>query len=201
MSLISGAQSADVAVMATRARTAWTTHLAPQVGGLAQLRKVRVAVIGPDAAGKPAVERLPSGAYYQADSLGTQAGTGGGMAAEGCYVIAHAISLQSAFPGATGRGRFYLPAPTGIVAASGQFSVAAGGTRATAARMFVQALNLDAAVIGFGQVVIASGGSVTRGLPPDLHPVAKIRVGLRPDVIRSRSNAIAEAYQEQLVTG
>jgi hypothetical protein len=201
MSLVGAGQTAQVAVMAQRAKNAWVANLAPEINPNAQLRKVRVAVVAPDARGLPAVERLPSGAYYQADNLGTVAGTGGAASAPGVYAVSHAVSLQSAFPGATGRGRFYLPHPSRAVQGNGKYLVSEGGLRCTNARLFIQALNLDAAAIGFGQVVIASGGSVPRALPPDLHAVATVRVGLRPDVIRSRSNAITEDYVDQVVVG
>jgi hypothetical protein len=105
-----------------------------------------------------------------------------------------AVSLMTAFDGAVGRGRFYIPGVGQKVLVRGQMTGNVTDVVANAAQAFINAVNAAAAPLSYGPVAVASAGSVTKGLAPALRTVTAIRVGSRLDVIRSRANALDEAY-------
>lgn len=187
----------DLPTFATRCKNAWVAHVAPHVGFNALLTRVRAARVD----GQGLVFRGADGAFNQADDNsgapgGTQSPIGSGV-----FQIAHAVSTMTVTPGAVGRGRFYLPAPTKAPGANGQITEADAATVANAMKAFINAINLDAATLGLGSVVVASAGSVKSGRPPSLYPVTGVRVGRRLDILRSRANAVPELYVSRALVG
>ncbi len=113
--------------------------------------------------------------------------------------VSLAVSLTTAFDGAVGRGRFYIPGPGTKVLVRGQMEANVTTIISNAARAFINAVNAAAAPLSYGPVAVASRGSITKGLPPALRTVTGVRVGSRLDTIRSRANALDEAYVAQAI--
>lgn len=170
----------------------WGTHLGSIVSGITSLTRTRVSLIGPD--GK--TERTPEGAYAHADNMTTFGGAGSTILP---LQTAAVVSLESAFEGPTGRGRFYLPGPSGTVGNDGLWAAATQTAQLNAAEAFVNAIN--AALEGeswgindpnFGRLCVASGGSALQGLSPALRPVTRVGVGRVPDTQRRRRGDLLE---------
>jgi hypothetical protein len=166
----------------------WATRMPEFLSSQTQLTEVKASFVGAD--GK--VVRSADGAFVQ--GVAPSAAQGGQLAKLPSQVSL-AVTLDSAFKGAVGRGRFYLPGVVEQQLVRGQMSNARTSTIADAMKLFVQDVAAAAAAQGVGPVVIASGGSLSSSQPPALRPVVSIRVGSRLDVIRSRANALDEAYQ------
>lgn len=108
--------------------------------------------------------------------------------------LAIAVSLQSATPGRTGRGRFFLPGVALGVASDLRMTAPNALAIATSTKTFLD--SLEFALGGTTErVVVASAGSVSEGLPPANRQVTSIRVGRVYDTIRTRRNALDEGYQ------
>jgi hypothetical protein len=165
----------------------WAAHIGGQSSVKVALTEVKTSFVKADGL----VARDASGAFVQGVTA-----TDVGAVQDSTYPsqVALAVSLSTAFDGAVGRGRFYLPGPGTKVLVRGQMTanVVAGIT--SAARAFINAVNAAAAPLSYGPVAIASAGSVTKGLAPALRTVTAVRVGSRLDVIRSRANDLDEAY-------
>jgi hypothetical protein len=124
--------------------------------------------------------------------------TGGSVHATEPPQAALVVSLNTSRTGRVGRGRFYLPmpcfpsSPTDLL-----ISDAAAHGVALAASTWIKALN-DAAANGSPpqgpRVCVASGGSVKNAVPPGNYEVTSVRVGRVVDTVRSRRNALDEAY-------
>ncbi len=173
------------------ARDAWGLHLGPIIGNECVLTRTRVAVMADDGSGRSRVTRTAEGAYVQTDDLGTKQGSGGsGKIPQ----VAVAVTLGTARAGRTGRGRFYLPLPDLGQLSQGKMPTALQTVFADRARAFVNAINTAGAAMGNAQVAVASGGSVKEAFAPAMIIVKEVRMGAVPDTIRSRRNAIDEAY-------
>lgn len=173
------------------ALTAYTTNINPRIGAAAKLTRVRLAQVNDD--GKTA--RETSGQYKHTD-LEVAALTGGATTLTP-YQIALAVSLQSAMPGPTGKGRFFLPVPnlSGFDAGTGTIDDATRDVWATGCRDFLIALNQSAGNLWTGSVAVASGGSASRGLPAAMHKVTHVGVGRAPDTMRSRRRDLSESRE------
>jgi hypothetical protein len=126
-----------------------------------------------------------AGAYQQLDNNDAFQGAGGparSLPASACLVA----SLMTARAGSTGRGRVFLPFPGFEVSSSDKLLGQAQAILvADAVKATVNGLN---AVPGTGRVSVVS----SRGYAS---PVTSIRVGRRPDVLRSRSKGQLERYE------
>lgn len=149
---------------------------------------IRAAIVGPD--GK--YTRTADGQYVMKDVA--SAARGGGAAALAFpSQVSLAVTLESDYPGPHGRGRFYLPGPGGTLDASGRLPVATRDSYLTTLQTGLGTLETTLnGTAPFTQLVVASGGSVTRGIAPGLHPVARVGLGLRMDVQRRRAADIPE---------
>ncbi len=171
---------------------AWIAKIRPHVATFARLTTVKASFVGPDGL----VLREGSGAFIQHIRNVSSQGGNASTAASGINQVSLAVSTQSDFPGATGRGRFYIPAPgIGPDAASGLLPEANAQAIATACAEFIDTLNAGGFSSPVGDVAIASGGSTVKNIAPGIRRVTRVRVGRRLDVIRSRANAIPELYK------
>lgn len=155
------------------------------------LTRTRVARVGNDGL----VRRDVEGAYVQADNLVST--TGSGSVVGHPPQVALAVTLQSNQAGPTGRGRFYLPTPSGTTLSGDlRLSVVNRDALLTAAKNFLVSVNSYGDQVGaeMGSVVIASGGSTLQGITPGLRPVTSMRLGRVLDTIQSRRNALEEDY-------
>jgi hypothetical protein len=178
--------SLEAAAAALEAR--WATY-AVGISSHATLTRVRCASIGDQGT----VDKTGGGAFVQGDKVGTTAATGTG--ANFPFQIALAVSLATARAGAGGRGRYYLPVPVGAVSiVDGLLTTSDQSAHLTRSKAFLDGINADMALQGFGRVSVASSGSVTKGLPAGLSTVTNVRVGRVLDTIRSRRNALLERY-------
>ncbi len=170
----------------------WRSRISQHVATFAALTRVKASFVGPDGL----VLREGSGAYIQAEKPVSVGGQNASTAASGINQVSLAVSLQSASPGATGRGRFYMPAP-GIGPDVGTGLLPEANAQGIASSMagFVEDMNAGGFSSPVGDVVIASGGSTVRNIAPALRRVTLVRVGRRLDVVRSRANAIPEKYK------
>lgn len=176
----------DLAAIAAGAAGIFQQDVA-QLGGLrtvireyCRLTEVKVADIGAD--GK--YVREPGIALV--DIAGSS--TAGSVHAP---QVAVAVSLVTDRRGASGRGRFYIPAPAvDVEPLSGRMSIAAAQNIAAVAGRFVDDISR---LPGLGVVAVQSNKGLTSG-------VEGVRVGRVLDTIRSRRTSIAEDYGATVVT-
>ncbi len=184
--------AADLAPFTQVMLDAWIAHCRPHIATFARLTACKASFTGPDGL----VLREGSGAYIQHLRNASSQGGNASTAASGINQVSLAVSTQSQSPGATGRGRFFLPAPgIGPDAATGLLPEANAQAIATDMASFVNQLNTGPPGGPVGDAAIASGGSVKKGLQPAMRRIVQVRVGRRLDVIRSRANAIPEGYK------
>lgn len=158
----------------------WTL-LSPGIASSARLRRVRVASV--NSAGY--VDRTPQGAYIQGDHLLDAPGAVSAVTPP--FQIALAMTLETQRAGANGRGRFFLPVPhTDVETNTGLMPVTSRDAHVTRARDFLNAVNADLAAGGWGRLVVASSGSVKKGIAPVLTPVTRVTCGRVLDTMRSR---------------
>lgn len=157
------------------------------IGNNAHLTECTVSLV--DAAGR--TPRDAAGAYIQGKGLGTAlSGTGTPSVPN---QIALVVSLQSAASGPTGRGRFFIPSPvTGVLDAAGLMSTTTAEAHRTRALAFLRSINTSAAALGYGSLVVASGGSVSQGIAPALRPIVSASVGRVLDTQRRRRSELIE---------
>lgn len=169
----------------------YATHLAPLFTTRVRLQKVRVAQIG--ALGH--VDRDSSGAYMQGDAIvDTPGSTALSSAAQGLYPpqTSLVISLGSARAGATGKGRFFLPAPADQINATDlRLSSSQVTALGNSVKSFLNAMgSWNPANTTFGSwggpAVVSSKGYVSQ--------VTNVRVGRSLDTLRSRRSAMVEGY-------
>jgi hypothetical protein len=105
--------------------------------------------------------------------------------------VSLAVTLDSGLRGARRRGRFFVPYPNlALNATTGQFADSSIADAMTNALAFVHAIN---GVAGTHVVVASSAGTGGFAL------VTGLRIGTRPDVIRSRGGKIQENYAKATV--
>lgn len=179
---------ATLAQVAATISTLWGTHLAPRTTNLAQLQRVRVAAVGTDGR----VPRDSAEAYTQGDSIATRPGT----ATLPVYPtqVACVVTLDSALADPTGRGRMFMPAPSISIDGDMRGLLANVEAYRTSAVAFFNAVNTAMDSTDLGRVCIASGGSLSRGIPFANRPVTGIRVGRTLDTMRSRRTNLAEEH-------
>jgi hypothetical protein len=144
------------------------------------------------------VQRDSAGAYVQADDLTPASGVASSTQLP--LQVTLAITLDSAFPGPTGRGRFFIPSPALGVLVSGSLSASSQTSISDFAQAYCNAINVAAAANGAGRLCVASGGSVLKGIAPGLRTVVQIRVGRVPDTIRDRRGDLPELYVARPLT-
>ncbi len=167
------AQALDLAADAT------AFHGTPnaKISAQAVLQTVKFARIGPD------------GRYIGNPRSVNVNQAGGGGALKYPFQIALAVSLSTARRGATGRGRFFLPSPTFIVASeTGQFLQPDINAAALAVQTFLNNVNNQPGLEGSApRVVVASSKGYNTN-------VSGVRIGSVPDTIRSRRRQLLETY-------
>jgi hypothetical protein len=173
----------------TSAQVAFSNNLSAMICTTARVTKLRLAKVKADGL----VDRNADGSYAQRDRIPDVAvvGVSGSICPPS---VALAVTLHSAAPGATGRGRIFLPVPTlaGFDGNAGGLSLAAANGFRDAVKGLAVELNAAAATAGMGRVVVASGGSTVKGIPGDLRVVTSISCGKVLDTMRSRRNALLE---------
>lgn len=176
---------ADLGVIALAAETAYTQTVRGLMPADVVLTRTRVANVqgndADDAAGR--IERNADGSYQLADEPGALAGTGTGGASMPTHV-AVAVSLVTARPGATGRGRIFLPMIADSLDGNRLLTAAAAGSVAGNVRDLVQTLN---AIAFLGPVSVVSSKGYASA-------VTSIRCGRVPDTQRSRRHRREEGY-------
>jgi hypothetical protein len=123
-----------------------------------------------------------AGAYLQADSAATKAGTKTGATIYPLQV-ALCVSLLSDRAGSVGKGRFFLPAPGFALGADYRMSTADQVTTADAVESFLNALHVE----GTTPLVVAS----SKGTRSE---VQRFKLGRVMDTQRSRRSALLEGY-------
>jgi hypothetical protein len=166
--------------LADKARAAYDVNLRPRFQASTVMTRTRVAFLGDGAH----VNKLPNGAYDQADTLAASFGTraaGPQMPLQ----TALAVSFYTARPGATGRGRSFLPLQgqllDGFLVPEAYALECATALRDIAEEMYAG----PGATVGQHAVMSYKGYS---------SPVTTYRCGRVPDTMRSRRNALKEQY-------
>jgi hypothetical protein len=157
---------------------AWTTNLRPVHMPHVILTGVQVAMVREDGTW----EKTTAGAYVRTELAANVAGgTASGTVYP--YQVATCVTLTTARAGATGRGRFFLPAPYYTVGAGdGLLPAANASSIALAAKNFLNALVPTTGPIG---VYSSKGYSST---------VTGVRVGRALDTQRRRRGDIPEGF-------
>ena len=172
------------------ASVAWTTHTAQLLSSDVRLTRIRAVSVTAD---RSRYGFKADGSYALVDK--EMDAPAAGAAGKHPFQVALAISLVSVNPGPTGRGRYYLPLPTLPPLQGGRMPLQSVSDWLSNQKSFLDAINAGTPA-GSAGIVIASGGSVKQGKAPALYTVSKVRVGSVPDTMRSRRNALQEAYQE-----
>lgn len=175
-----GEEIPDEAVLqaiADASATAYNTAFRPLMEANIQRTRVRYSLHAEGGL----VKRRADGSYAQADNEAVSVGTGT-AAAKKPLSSAVCVTLDTPRPGPTGRGRFFLPQTTGALGSDWRFAIG-------------HAEAIRDAVIGYFTATDTSVG------PPSVvssygyaTAVNTIRVGTVPDTMRSRRNALLEAY-------
>lgn len=152
------------------------------------LTRTRIAHIGDDGL----TVRGTTGAYRQGDNFSTFTGaqTHPGHGPQ----VAVAVSTRTAFDGPQGRGRYFLPVP-GYATSGNDLRLSEGNRDIIASHQasFLNGVNTTLAAADAGlRLVLASGGSVLKGLAPANRTLTEVGVGRTLDTIRTRRNALAE---------
>lgn len=175
---VSGFSDLQIDGLANGMRTCYVSALNPQMPSDVHLTESRFAAVG--ANGK--VLLRADGSYIQGinvqPSLGVTAPAGIPLQTALC------VSLVTARPGPTGKGRFFLPFPgVAIEVATKTLNLSGATVMLDRCRDFLVAVNL----LTEGDVSVVS----TKGY---LSTVIGLRVGLVPDTMRSRRGRIPEGY-------
>lgn len=111
-----------------------------------------------------------------------------------------AITLLTSAPGPTGRGRMYLPAPTGALGTDARLAEVDATRHAERTRLFLQQIDtaLQLSTSPGHRVAVASGGSVTKGIAPSSRVVEKVGAGRVLDTQRRRRGDLAEDRIDQV---
>jgi hypothetical protein len=157
---------------------AWHDSWRPRMGTDVVLTNVKVSHVL--ATGHVATRG--DGSYVQGESVVEWTGVGAPQAMP--LQTALCVSLTTARPGPTGKGRFFLPWPAFAVSAiTKSLSVDDAGTIAADAVAF---LNHCATIMTFAPQVVSSKGYMSE--------VTGVRVGRVPDTMRSRREDLPEGY-------
>lgn len=147
------------------------------ISAQAVLQVVKFARIGPD------------GRYTDDPRIVEVNQAGGGGALRFPFQVALAVSLNTARRGATGRGRFFLPAPTcNLAANTGQFSLAETQQIAASVGQFLNDVNNRPGIDQLAQVAVVASSKGYNSA------VTSVRVGTVADTIRSRRTSLNETY-------
>lgn len=181
-----GIDKTSMVTLANALSAHWTS-IAPGMSNQVRLTEVKASVVGAEGF----VEKDANGTYVQGEKAMDATGSGT-LSVPPQIALVH--SLLTLADGAVGRGRFYLPSPAvGALEANGQITTTSRDAFVTRCKTFLDAVNTSSSNAGFGRVVVASGGSVTKGIPAALRPVTTVAVGRVLDTQRRRRNAINEA--------
>lgn len=180
--------------LANAVKQSWATFQAGSMLAPVRLDAVRLAEIGTEGR----VLRSLSGAYRQWDS--NTAPTRSGLNRVLPYQIAWVQTLQSAFPGRNGRGRFYVPQPVGVVGNDGKVAAADTGLQADRTRTLIDAINADLALADPAMYLcVASQGSALYSVPPGNHRIEIVECGDVLDTQRRRRSQLEEVRAERAV--
>jgi hypothetical protein len=161
--------AADTAAFMTRVQSRFSTQVLAT--------ELKVAPIGPD------------GLYEDGPIIAPMntRGAGGGPSTSPSQV-ALAVSLTTPLRGPSGKGRFFLPMPFLSIGPDGLVAEANVQAVAVSAQTYLNDLNNGVGLdLTAARVVVAS----TKGFNS---PVTGVRVGRALDTIRSRRQALLEAY-------
>lgn len=127
------------------------------------------------------------GGYAQADDFTTYAGTGSSSTVLPLQT-AICVSLGTDRAGPTGKGRIFLPSPSGALTGDFNYSTSVQAAVLNAVGLLIEDLNAVALPgnIAPGVSVVSSKGYLSR--------VTSVRVGAVPDTMRSRRSARLEGY-------
>lgn len=187
------ANSAEPAIAtALRARSLYDQTIRTIMPSSVVLTQVRHSKHG--AGGR--VLRRADGTYDQADA--TEPLPGAGAQSFMPLQTALCVTLDTIRPGASGKGRFFLPWPALTLNGAFSLSVQDGQRVADVTRNFLARFlevgegNPQNVLLG-SPVVVSAGPDGGSGAGA-VSTVTGIRVGLVPDTMRSRRNALTESY-------
>jgi hypothetical protein len=156
----------------------YVTNLKQVMPGNVVLTQCLYALVGPDGH----ILRNADGSFRQSKHAQVEAGANGSTSPLPLQT-ALAISYGTARPGASGRGRSFLPFQDGT-SIDPDFRISTATTQNYATRMGHVVFQLNA--IGTPCVVASSKGY--------LSPITTVRVGKVPDTMRSRRDRLIEGY-------
>lgn len=175
------ANEAERVAYASSIKDAYNAHLRGHLRTNTILTRVRVANV--EAGGL--VGRGADGSYNQGDWEGAILGDGNVIPVP--LQTALCVSLTTARPGARGKGRFFLPPVKYELGNDFLYPQAAMALVDEGVRAFLNAVNVLDLTPGNGDVAVVSSFGVTS-------TVTGVRIGRAPDTMRSRRNALKEAY-------
>jgi hypothetical protein len=177
----------DLPAIAASCRTAWSS-LASSINNNVRLTRTRVVSIGPD--GK--YNRDASGAYVLGDD--TTEAAGGGTTIQPPQ-LALAVTLTTDRTDALGKGRFYLPSPViGTLASDLRMTATASNAVLANVKAYLAGVRGAFPATATTGVVVASGGSLAKAVPPQNRLVTGVRIGRVVDTMRSRRADLQESY-------
>lgn len=175
-----------LAALATPLAGAWQTHISKIYTGAVIHQRCRVAMV--DNTGH--VYKTAGGAYRQADQAANHSVVATPYTPPQIALVA---TLLTGAAGSTGRGRFFIPSPRmGNLGVDGRLAVADRDAHLANVVAFINACNTSLTGAGFGRIVVASGGSVQRGVAPSLRPITHVAVGRVLDTQRRRREGLLE---------
>jgi hypothetical protein len=181
------ASSAARGVVAQSMAEAWLSKYQNLTSPQARLTRCRVAQVGVDGL----VTKSEDGQYNQADAAVNYPGSGSGPSLP--FQTALCISLMTARPGPTGRGRFYLAAPALTLGLDGRLTTAQQDAFATKSAEFI--LAVDAAWASSSEGASPGGNVVVASSKGYASVVTGIRVGRVPDTQTRRRGDLLEEYK------
>lgn len=166
-----------VAGLAEACKTAFVNNVGARLATDVSLTRTRVALMSDGTH----VNQTAEGAYEQQDSIVTF--TGGGVPKKMPLQSALVATLLTGRAGPTGKGRIFLPWPDlDLVVTDRLLHPLDSQEIATKVKTMLTSLN---ALTGLGTAVVAS----SKGY---LSPITGVKVGRRPDVLRSRARSQRE---------
>jgi hypothetical protein len=176
----------DLQTIAQAANTFYPVTISGSLSHATRLTRIRVS----DIAGNGKTQRQLDGSYNHFDLTVSR---DGGMGVVPAPQTALVVGLYTPLNDLCGRGRMFLPMPgLPLIKESCQISDANAQMVADALAAFFDGVSDASASTGNGRLILASQGSVARGIPPENRPITEIRVGKTYDTMRSRRAQIAE---------